>query len=619
MQAFKASWPALARVSVIVMLAWLLASTCLLSAMLPPIAPEPANLMTLSDRLVELYQAFIPVHNEMVRLILSDLEVFDHYRMLFVSRAFRELMLPVLEPFCSIAPDGRIYMNYTKILYKFDAIVADAAKDATVAEAQKALKISPNFICLQAALGAKFGYCIRHGCGEQQVLPQFHLESKFWGEAADDEHMISVMPYAINRYQYNHDECIYVAAKRRRFDLLKQLTFEKIDSRSFYRLMSVSLPKFVIQTAAIFLQENEPDSELSEWLRLAGFGRPVALAPQDCHLPLFILRHLHENGIAVPEDMRFVDGLKDCSYSFWMYLFDSSALEAKKLVDLVLKHGDEGSKCIAGAFYKVLPPNDLRDVEKDVYQAMLTHFRFSLVHSPAIIQAYDTMMENLSQTGFSFILALADCGQFQLIDQCWVAPEKTCFWEMVIDKIYQLKYGSHYALIMANYIMHMEPNPRLLLRLIQRKVDGAYIRRAWDRICMAILPGPRDEHSCGAQLETFKSIALGLETSFDDAQAVFSRIARLYGLDDQAALAGAVFSIASYWEVSEGMLDYLLDLVPEGDTIDQKCIEPLLYLKKYSIEFWRKLIGRCGKVESHMWETLQGFRPDLIEELGLRD
>lgn len=232
--------------------------------MRPPTVPAPASLLTLSDKLVRLYQVFVPVHNELVRLVLANLEVSDHYQMLFVSRAFRELMLPVVEPFCSIAPDGRTYLNYTKILYKFDEIVADAAKDATVAEAQKALRISSDFMCLQAVLEAEFGYCIKYGYGEQQTLPQFHLRSNFWRRAAENEHTISVLPYIINKHPYNHQECINVMAKQKRFDLLRQLTFMEIDSYNFYRLMSVFLPKSVIQTAAKSLQENEPNSELSE-------------------------------------------------------------------------------------------------------------------------------------------------------------------------------------------------------------------------------------------------------------------------------------------------------------------------------------------------------------------
>lgn len=313
--------------------------------------------------------------------------------------------------------------------------------------------------------------------------------------------------------------------------------------------------------------------------------------------------------------MIFVDGLKNWSISLWMYLFTSSTSKAKELVDLVMDHGDTGSKCLAGAFHGMLPPKDLEDAEMDVYQAMLTYFRFSPLCSSAIIQAYEVMIENHTKRWCSFIEAVVDCEQFQLIDQDWVKPGETEFWEEVIEKIYQLKDGSQNTQ-MAKYTKHMEPNPKFLMRLIQRKVDETYIGLIWDRICLESQSGTSDDHGCSVQLDTFRCFALGLETSFDSAKMVLGMLERLDQFSDAFSEEERIFYTPVNWEFPEKLLDHLLDQLPEGCELYQKEDAPLLYSKKYSNAFWKKLFKRCKQIESYMQEPLEGFRPDLLAGLS---
>lgn len=163
----------------------------------------------------------------------------------------------------------------------------------------------------------------------------------------------------------------------------------------------------------------------------------------------------------------------------------------------------------------------------------------------------------------------------------------------------------------------MGPNPKVLKHSIQQKVKDCYLEIIWYPICMAIQHGSSNGHSCVSQFRIVKSLALGQDVPFDDAELMLGRLAAFDRFADKVSRAERIFRTAIDWRASEATIDRLLDRLPEDCVLDQKAIMPLLRLSRYSSAFWKKLGGRRGEISTEMRRTLEVLRYRLTAELGL--
>lgn len=584
----------------ILMLGLLFALPCLISAMLAHTDPSSS------------IQAALTIDS--LKHILLQLGFADVCRCFYVSKGFSNLAKPIFEEhLCFITHKGRAYLNYTEMLHEMNVIMVDAAKDRDSAEAYAVLAASPKFVFLQSVLEMKFGYCIGH---EKEGLPQFYLEGGSLG-ILHDERKLSILPYVIDRHVYP-DMMIPVIrelAMLERFDLLEQIKLKWMNTRYFKQLMGVFLPRAVIINAVKALKENFPSSGLLKWLHYTGFDREAVLL-EDFEPPLFILRHLHENDIPIPRYWSFVDGLEESSISFWMYLINSEPNKAAELANIVMKQGDAGSRHLLRSFYEPVPATDLLPGRKDVYQAMLLRFRSKHIPTMAGTLVYDTVLESSTAPGIHFAEAMVDCRQFHLIDRCAVKGHETAFASRLIERICRFTDGKHDSLV-AKYVKLMGPNHKFFRRLIHQKVNDSYLEIIWDPICMAMHPGSSGDRSCVVQFSTVKSLTLGLDLCFDDARRVLGMLAALDSFTDAVSNEERIFRTAICWMASEEIITRLLDQLPTSCVLNQKEITPLVLLNRYSNEFWKKVMGRCGHLEPCLSAVLERFRHDLTMELGL--
>lgn len=118
--------------------------------------------------------------------------------------------------------------------------------------------------------------------------------------------------------------------------------------------MSVSVTESVLTAAANSLYLENPTSEMGKLLDIVGFVSPWISMDLCCRVPLCMLQYLHEKSYPIPASCVFIDGLKKSSISFWVYVFNKRPTKATELLDLLLKHGDSSTRCVAKAFYEPL-------------------------------------------------------------------------------------------------------------------------------------------------------------------------------------------------------------------------------------------------------------------------
>lgn len=309
-----------------------------------------------------------------LKLIFSELEFIELYQASYVSKNFRKLAYAALKPFYGIEHKEKIYLSYTKILWKLDAQLEGAKGRDDAVEAHKALMTSPHCVCVLSILKAEFGHCINYA---KPCSPRFSLyEPSF--EILSDEHRISVLPFVLD---HMHDQYQWIAFIRRllkleRIDLLHQLTFANISTCHFTELMGVSLPQSVVATAAWALQMNERSSELSHLLASAGFWYQRATLPDTCQIPLFMLCYLHKRGVQIPKGCMVVFKPTGATSAFWNYMQSMEASNAKRLLRLILEHGDGDAKSLAGILNGTVPSNDAMFYDTDFWQAVIIRLYF---------------------------------------------------------------------------------------------------------------------------------------------------------------------------------------------------------------------------------------------------
>ena len=82
-----------------------------------------------------------------------------------------------------------------EVLRELDTLVQDVGKDGNVIEANRALKATAHFMCIQSVLQAPFGYCTEYA---GQHLPKFSLERDGF-DTLHNKRIMSVLPYVFDQ------------------------------------------------------------------------------------------------------------------------------------------------------------------------------------------------------------------------------------------------------------------------------------------------------------------------------------------------------------------------------------------------------------------------------------
>lgn len=583
------------------MLAWLLVSPYLVLASLAPVAPRPTSHPVL--------------HRDALLLILSRLEVADLYSAFFVSEGLRELAHQAIRIRYGVQIHGKICVNYTAVLHELQTEIEDARMGHEVIGANAALCSSLRFMGLRYVLTAAFGRCIRYASCD---LPKFDLHELSFDIIYDDQ-KISVLPYALDQKGSVAQLAYYIRGlvDLERLDLLESFTFPRINTLIYNELMSIPLPDSVAISAANRLQQNEPTSELASLLALIQFGDQATVLPEDCQVPLFLLRHLYEKGMKIPQSLVLVDGMCGSSISFWMHLFKKDGEESKGLLDFIRKHGDDETRHLANAFYGPVSFNGRYYFDKDVYQAMLIRFHFSPSGNKFVARNYELMLEKPLKPGYHTLCALLDWQQYTLVDQCGFKGVAGIALEALIHKMYRLKDESLNALI-SKAVGRLKRAPKLLKSLVRQSADEPFVQLVWNSI-QSKTPRSIDDQCCRAPQSTLSRLVYEPDISVDTVQRMLD-MPKGFQMSEEAFSAEAhVLYTVLFWEAPERVIEYFLALVPRDYKLKGEFVWRLLLSTKYSSVFCRKLIARLDPEEGTRWDHMEEFRPDLFKELSLPD
>lgn len=482
-----------------------------------------------------------------------------------------------------------------------------------MAEANAALKGSSTFQRIEAILEARFGCCIKYAEGQLPVCGLQWLPL----DILNDRLAVSVLPYFLDlQADSRWIHFIRGLVDHERPDLLDQLTFAKITTLKFCQLMSVPLPESVVVTAAKALQQNEPASGLANLLAWAVLDKEAVRLPEKCQVPLFLLGHLYEKGISLPKDSMLVLGLDESSIQFWMYLLKKEGRGVKGLLDLVSEYGDEKTKHLASAFHGLAPCIDLDRSEKDVYQAVLIRFYFSSIQYEYVIQNYELMLEMPLEKGYHTTCALLECGDFDLANRYDSSYLSESDLEQLIDRLYQIKDSSLNAYA-RGCLEQSWIAPKLLKTLIQREAEDAYIKLVWNSIQSKKDPSI-DDYCCFAPVAVLKCLLHEHSITTENAKRMLGTLERDLESGSGARISKEAHALytAMFWGVPETIVEYFLDLVPQGYELERDASLELLQSTKYSGKLWSKLVGRLYPISLAMQLKFQEFRPDLVQELG---
>lgn len=601
------------------MLAWLLALSCLFSADLASEDPGLGTPRTLEEDSAALggaapaclvieaaeFMTISAMPDEMVLVILKELEVYDLYPVFFVSKGFHKSASTALG---NSKPYRESFPNYTRLAYMHNTLMRNAKRQHSVVEAITALQGQPIYRCILMKLMAEFGYCIKFAKGGTPIFSMSGVSL----EILNDVHRISVLPYAIDQIQCSYKWISFIREldELGRVDLLGQLTFPQIDRARYDLLRSVVLPESTILAAARRLQENGGGSELELLLGITRADPQLAPMPSDFKLPVYFVRSLHEKRFAIPEKWVFVDALEECSFSFWLHISQTDGRTADKLVRLAIKHGDDNVRRMASLFSRSVSFPILPDAQEDIYQAALIRFRFSHNCTPAISQNYRKMLCTMTTNELytRTLEALIDCRQFDLVFRYAFQLFPSTYLEVYIFRLRQLK-DSTFAPIIGDCVQVYKNAPQLLKHLIWERADESQVQLVWD----SIQRKSTRLHCCSAPLEVLEKLTLEQSISIDDAKRMLSTLEGFHEGGNHVSKEVHILGTLMFWEASEEVIAYFLDLIPDGQRFIYSSLAEFLRSTKYSTGLCKKLLGRLGQPNLKAQADLLKFRPDLVE------
>lgn len=578
------------------MLVWLLAIPCFVCANLIAGAPlaEPVTILP----------------KEVLLAILSEIGIAGLLQAFTVSRGFCVLARQVVKTFYGIQHNGVVHLNQTKLLYKLDALMLDAGTHGCVAKTSAALQASPDFVCIESILRAKFGYCIKYA---HEGMAKFCLQGTL-PSAFEDGRMLSALPYIID-HSSSDSEWIYFIrglVDRGHHAILAQLTFANISTGRFYKLMSVAAPEALISAAITALQRAEPTSGLSVLLAAAESGSGAAAWLQNGKVPLFILRDLHEKSISIPESLLLDDGLCESSMRFWLYVLGKEAKEAEELLQFVFEHGGDEAKCLASVFFGPMLSSVSKYPGRDVFQAVLTRLRFSPLCNEHITRNYNEMIEALPGMHYHTACAFLDCKQYDLASRCDFSHLCAHQLGSLIGKLHQLE-GFRPNFLLRKLAEHYIGAAKLLKHMVRIKADDACAQLIWDSIQTATRYGDFEDYCCSVPLSALRRLMHEPDISRCTVQEILGTLTGFRWNQDSISKEAHALYTAMFWEAPDDIIEYLLGQISTEAPLYHPSIWQLMVATKYSSRLCWKFLSRF-EAETKIWAQVLEFRPDLIKE-----
>lgn len=299
-----------------------------------------------------------------------------------------------------------------------------------------------------------------------------------------------------------------------------------------------------------------------------------------------------------------------------MYVLDSGAEEASKLLELVLNHGDEKSKYLATAFYKPVSHIRMSRENRDVYQAMLIRFRFSPLNDADVELNYNCMLKRQPKIGYHTTCALLDCHQYSLLNRCRLEIFKSASLGALIDRVCRLS-DDRLNVLTAQLVGCHTGAPKLLKSLILSKADDWHVQLVWNAIQIKKLCSNAAYYCC-APLETLKAIVFKQDILPENVQRMLVMLDGFWDAEGGEAIpreAHWLYTVM-FWEASEQVISYFLAQVP-GDYrlgLGFKYAENMMRLGKYSSELLKALTRRCVQPRRGPWARRRMPRHGLTDE-----
>lgn len=244
---------------------------------------------------------------------------------------------------------------------------------------------------------------------------------------------------------------------------------------------------------------------------------------------------------------------------------------------------------------------------------MLIHFRFSPLCNEHVVQNYSTMLRELPPVRKDSVFVFLEYEQHQLYIQ-HKGDDYADDLDQLVDKLWRLKKDSLKPFIAGCVERHR--NALLLLKsLIQRRADDAYVQLVWESIRNSS-KSSLDKLHCYASVAELKRLVFERDISVKHVERALIMTGQSLGYGGGSVDKVQLLSIVIFWEAPEHVIAHFLSQVPDNYQLAQGVVSRLLLLKKYPIEFCRRLIRRCKKMDACCQQRLRRLRPDLAEELG---
>lgn len=540
-------------------------------------------------------------------IVLSNLDLVSLYDAATVSGGFRGVLLPILQSLYGIGCNGRIYLYYSTILCKFEALQVLAFEGRAAAEARAVLQGFPEYMAIKAVLEAEFGFCIRRA--DERL--RFALERGLLDMLLNDK-KASALPYLLDQDPYISEwiYCIRSLVDLGRLDLLDLLRFPNIEEDHFYLLLSIPLPAPVMLAAARSLHRRRPELAVSKLIAFAVLQEEDACVP-DGPVPLFILQHMHENRISIPQDWVFTDGLLERSISFWMYLLGKEPGEAWELLDAIVEHGDAHTKCLVNVFDQVVSSHDMPAGAEDVYQAMLVRFHCSLHCTAYVWENYTSMTVGPLKIGYHSMHALLGCGKSELIAWFELCCDSQGALEALLVKMHRLG-DMNLPLVVQRYLEQHCRAPYLLRTLIRQSASDWYIQLVWNWIQAKSAFSETAECCCIAPVCSLQRLVACGDISVEAVEEILSNVHAYQG--SAAMIPREVVNLYTvmFWEAPEKVIVHFIDQLAVDCRLDFEIVHDFSFSTKYSIGLWRRLVKHSQAMKGYWSIRLEFFRPDLL-------
>ena len=579
------------------MLAWLLAVPCLVSGMLLSAANKPT---TLAD-----------IPKDLLLAILADNFVSVH-GVSIMSKHFKKLLFSAVKSLYGIKCNGKVYFYYSTILCKFNSLQEHAYREHGESEAKIVLEGTPEYVGIKATLEAEFGACILYGRGRMIFSPELtELEMLY------REKKTLALPYFLDENPCSHEwaSCIQALVELGRFDLLSQMKFPHIEEREFRSLLSIPLPTAVIVAAARSLRRNQFFINLSKLVAHAILQDKDASVPEGC-VPLFTLRYIHENHMAIPQNWVFTDGLSEQSISFWMYLIGKEAVEVQVLLDIILERGDNDTKYLARTFYQTVSSDAMPADKEDVFQAMLIRFCFSPHSNDYVRTNYRNMIARQITIGYQSIHALLDCGQSELIGQFVVDSSLNyVLLKGLVTKMCRLG-EKNLPLLVQRYLIKSYGKSYYFKTLIKEGADDQCTQLVWDWIQSNRESNIIAEYCCLVPVHSLRRLMFEKDISVAAVQEILSSVQAYQVQENTIPKEAAILYTVMYWEAPEEVIIHFLDQLPPDCKFNPGSICRLSQSTKYSIQLWERFVKCGGLWKDDLKSYFEYYRPNLVSLFG---